>query len=291
MKKFLYLAIVAILAAGVTGCNKEKSSKAGLADEMDSLSYAMGMQQAQGLNQYLMQMGLDSNYVSDFYRGLKKGYNDGGDKKKEAYYMGIAIGQQVANRMIKGINEQLFEGDSTQSINEKAFYKGFLASAKELPTAMTMDDATAYAQSKFQEIRSKSIEKTYGENKKAGENFLAANKKKPGVKVLPSGVQYKVLKEGTGETVADSVTVEVNYEGRTIDGKVFDSTYERGRTQTMTARGTIPGFAEVLTRMPIGSTWEVYIPQDKAYGERNMGNIKPFSALIFKLELVGKKQK
>lgn len=291
MKKALFIAVAAILAIGVTSCNKGKSSAAGMDNDVDSLSYAMGMQYAQGLDQYLMQMGLDSTYVNEFYRGLKKGYKDGGDKKKEAYDMGVGIGLQLSSRMLKGLNEQIFQGDSTQTLNEKVFFKAFLAAAKSEPTAMTMETAQQYSQVKAMEIERRTKEKVYAENKAAGEKFLAENKKKPGVVTLPSGVQYKVLKAGTGATVPDSVQVEVNYEGKLIDGTVFDSSYERKHTATMMAKGTIPGFSEVLTRMPIGSVWEVYIPQDKAYGDRNTGKIKPYSTLIFKLELVGVKDK
>ena len=106
------------------------------------------------------------------------------------------------------------------------------------------------------------------------------------MKVLPSGVQYKVIKEGSGEIPADSSMVVVNYEGKTIDGKVFDSSYGK-EPVTFPANRVIKGWTEALVHMPVGSTWEVYIPQELAYGERQAGQIKPFSALIFKIELQG----
>lgn len=290
MKKLFYLAVAVIVAAGVSSCKKGNGGTAVLKNDIDSLSYAMGMQKAQGLNQYLMQMGLDSAYYADFYRGVKKSFGDGGDKKKEAYNLGVVIGYQVFAGMYKNDNERIFQNDSTQSLSAKKFIEGFIAAAKEKGTAFTVEDAQAYVQTKGTEIQRHSLEKVYADNKKAGEDFLAANAKKDSVVTLPSGVQYKILKQGTGAIVPDSVQVEVNYEGRLIDGTVFDSSYQRKHTATMMAKGTIPGFAEVLTRMPIGSVWEVYIPQDKAYAERNMGKIKPFSTLIFKMELLGLKQ-
>ena len=130
------------------------------------------------------------------------------------------------------------------------------------------------------------MEKQYGPNKKAGEQFLAANKKKPGVVTLRSGVQYKVIKEGNGAMPKDTSMVKVNYEGKTIDGKVFDSSYKRGEPISLRANQVIKGWTEALVHMPVGSVWEVYIPQELAYGERNQGQIKPFSVLIFKIELL-----
>ena len=120
----------------------------------------------------------------------------------------------------------------------------------------------------------------------AGEKFLAANKKKPGVVTLPSGVQYKVIKEGNGPMPKDTSMVKVNYEGKTIDGKVFDSSYKRGQAVDLRANQVIKGWTEALTHMPAGSVWEVYIPQQLAYGDRDQGQIKPFSTLIFKIELI-----
>ena len=151
---------------------------------------------------------------------------------------------------------------------------------------MTQEEAVKYVQEKAEVIKSKSAEATYGANKEAGKKFLVENAKKPGVKQLPSGVQYKVIKEGNGEIPKDTSAVKVNYEGKTIDGKVFDSTYQRGEPVTMRANQVIKGWTEVLTRMPAGSVWEVYIPEDQAYGSREQLNIKPFSTLVFKIELI-----
>ena len=106
------------------------------------------------------------------------------------------------------------------------------------------------------------------------------------MKMLPSGLQYKVIKEGNGAMPKDTSLVTVNYEGRTIDGKVFDSSYKRNQPAEMRVNQVIKGFTEALVHMPAGSVWEVYIPQNLAYGEREAGEIKPFSTLIFKIELL-----
>jgi FKBP-type peptidyl-prolyl cis-trans isomerase FklB len=225
-----------------------------------------------------------------FIKGLNEGANAGDDKKTAAYYAGSQIGQQISNQMVKGLNHELFGEDSTKTISMKNFLAGFIAGTTGKNQLMTIDKASELAQTKMQIIKAREAEKQYGENKAAGEKFLAENAKKEGVKVLPSGVQYKVIKEGSGEIPADSSTVIVNYEGKTIDGTVFDSSYKRGEPATFPANRVIKGWTEALVHMPVGSVWEVYIPQELAYGERSTGQLKPFSALVFKIELVGIKK-
>ena len=152
---------------------------------------------------------------------------------------------------------------------------------------MTVDSAQQVAQELMRQIKAKTMEKEFGGNKKAGEDFLKANATKDSVKTLASGVQYKVLKEGKGAIPADTSLVKVNYEGRTLEGKVFDSSYQRNQPANFRANQVIKGWTEALTHMPAGSVWEVYIPQELAYGERQQGaDIKPFSMLIFKIELL-----
>ena len=132
------------------------------------------------------------------------------------------------------------------------------------------------------------MEQKYGENRVAGEKFLAENAKKDGVKLIPgSQVQYKVLKEGNGPVPKATDKVKVNYEGKLIDGTEFDSSYKRNKPATFECNRVIKGWTEALTHMPVGSTWEIYIPQELAYGAQEQGGkIKPFSALIFKVELL-----
>ena len=131
-------------------------------------------------------------------------------------------------------------------------------------------------------------EKLYGANRKAGEDFLAENAKKEGVVTLPSGLQYKVLTKGTGEKPQATDRVQVHYEGRLVDGTVFDASKKHGdKPLTFAANQVIKGWTEALCLMPVGSKWELYIPYQLAYGERDMGTIKPYSALIFTVELLG----
>ena len=280
----MFVAAMAMSAAIFTGCGNS-TPKANLKSDVDTLSYVFGMARTQGLKEYLSQTGVDTTYMADFIKGLNEGANSGDDKKKAAYYAGIQIGQQIANQWVSGMNHELFGEDSTKTISLKNLMAGFVSGIKG-NGIMTVDSAQTVAQVMMQAIKAKELEKTFGSNKEAGEKFLAANKTKEGVKTLPSGVQYKVIKEGNGPIPADTSLVKVHYEGKTVEGKVFDSSYERGEPINLRCNQTIKGWTDAMVHMPAGSVWEVYIPQDLAYGEREQGDIKPFSALIFKIELL-----
>ena len=291
MKKLTFVAAMAITAAAFTSCG-QSTPKANLKSDVDSMSYAIGMAQTQGLKEYLtMSLDVDTTYMDEFIKGLNEGANAGDNKKKAAYYAGIQIGQQISNQMVKGINHEVFGDDSTQTISMKNFMAGFISGTTGKKGLMTMEQAGQVAQTKMQQIKAKSMEKLYGDNKKKSEDFMAKNATAKDVKKLPSGVQYKVIKEGSGAIPADTSMVKVHYEGRTIDGKVFDSSYKRGEPINLRANQVIKGWTDALVHMPAGSTWEVYIPQELAYGEREQRDIKPFSALIFKIELISVNEK
>ena len=286
MKKLMFVAVMAIAAAAFTGCGNS-TPKANLKSDVDTMSYAIGLAQTQGLKEYLVgSLGVDTTYMAEFIKGLNEGANAGDNKKKAAYYAGIQIGQQISTRMIKGINHEVFGDDSTKTISMKNFMAGFISGTTGKGALMTVDSAQNVAQALMQSIKAKEMEKTYGPNKEAGEKFLAANAKKDGVKTLESGVQYKVLKEGNGAIPADTSLVKVHYEGRLLNDSIFDSSYKRGEPISLRCNQTIKGWTDAMVHMPAGSVWEVYIPQELAYGEREQGIIKPFSMLIFKIELL-----
>ena len=286
MKKLLFVAVMAIVAAGFSACGNG-APRASLKSDVDTMSYAIGMAQTQGLKEYLVgNLGVDTAYMAEFIKGLNEGVNAGENKKKAAYYAGIQIGQQISTRMLKGINHELFGEDSTKTISLKNFMAGFVGAVTGKKGLMTMEEANETAQRMMQEIKARELAKSFGPNKEAGEKFLAANAKKEGVKTLPSGVQYKVIKEGTGAIPTDTSLVKVHYEGRLVNDTIFDSSYKRGEPATFRANQVIKGWTEALCHMPEGSIWEVYIPQELAYGERQQNKIDPFSALIFKIELI-----
>jgi FKBP-type peptidyl-prolyl cis-trans isomerase FklB len=286
MKKFTFAAIAAVAAVMMYSCGNG-TPKANLKSDVDTVSYAIGMAQTQGLKDYLVgRLGVDTTYIDDFIKGLNEGANAGDDKKKAAYYAGIQIGQQISNQMVKGINHELFGDDSTKTISLKNFMAGFVAGTTGKGGLMTVDSAAQVAQEMMRAIKAKNLEKEFGGNKADGEKFVPENGKKEGVKVLPSGVQYKVIKEGTGAIPSDTSLVKCHYEGRLLNDTVFDSSYKRGEPIVLRANQVIKGWTDALVNMPEGSIWEVYIPQELAYAEREQGDIKPFSMLIFKIELI-----
>ena len=286
MKKIFSMAVAAIAVAGMMSCNGN-SPKASLKTDVDTLSYAIGMTQSQGLMDYLSRAkGVDTTYIAEFLQGVNDGANAADDPKKAAYFAGIEIGQQISNNMVKGLNYQLFGEDSTQTVSLRNILAGFVNGVKG-DGKMTVQEADSVANVLFEAIKAKAQEKQFGANKTAGEKFLAQNAKKEGVKTLPCGVQYKVIKEGNGAMPADTSTVVVNYEGRLVDGTVFDASNRHGDqpAEFMVGR-VIKGWQAALKAMPAGSEWEIYIPQELGYGANQSGQIPPFSALIFKVELV-----
>ena len=285
MKKVsIFMAIAA--AASLASCTAQ-APKANLKTDIDSLSYSIGMAQTQGLKGYLVgRMDVDTAYLAEFIKGVNEGAKKSG-KKETAYMAGLQIGQQISNQMMKGINQELFAGDSTKTISKDNFMAGFIAGTLEKGGVMTMEAAQEYTRTAMETIKAKAMEEKYADNKAAGEKFLAENKTKEGVKTTESGLQYKVITEGKGEIPADTCKVKVNYKGTLIDGTEFDSSYKRNEPATFRANQVIKGWTEALTMMPVGSKWELYIPQELAYGSRESGQIKPFSTLIFEVELVG----
>ena len=284
MKKVsIFMAIAA--AASLASCTAQ-APKANLKTDIDSLSYSIGMAQTQGLKGYLTgRLDVDTAYMAEFIKGLNEGANKT-SKKDIAYMAGLQIGQQISNQMMKGINQELFAGDSTKTISKDNFMAGFIAGTLEKGGVMTMEAAQEYTRTAMETIKAKAMEEKYADNKAAGEKFLAENKTKEGVKTTESGLQYKVITEGKGEIPADTCKVKVNYKGTLIDGTEFDSSYKRNEPSTFRANQVIKGWTEALTMMPVGSKWELYIPQELAYGSRESGQIKPFSTLIFEVELL-----
>ena len=282
MKKISFFVAIAA-AASLASCTAQ-APKANMKSDVDSLSYMMGVANTQGLDMYLQQQGVDSTYMAEFLKGVTDGANKT-SPKDVAYMVGLQVGQQVGGRMFDMMSQRLFGNDSTQSLYKANFLAGFVATLKK-QNIMSVEEANMFVKTKAEAIQAKATEAKYADNKAAGEKFLAENAKKEGVKTTPSGLQYKVIKEGKGAIPTDSSTVKVNYKGTLIDGTQFDSSYDRKEPFVTRANQVIKGWTEALTMMPVGSKWELYIPQDLAYGSRDAGQIKPFSTLIFEVELI-----
>ena len=200
-------------------------------------------------------------------------------KEKQSYSVGADIGGKLKAQSIDIDADVLAQG-----------LKDAFSGGKLLLTEQEMKETLTGLQKELMEKQAERTKQMTEKNKKEGEAFLAANKTKEGVKTLPSGLQYKVIKEGTGKTPKAEDTVVTNYRGTLIDGTEFDSSYKRGQPATFPVKGVIPGWTEALQLMKEGSKWELFIPSNLAYGERGAGNvIGPNATLIFEIELISVK--
>ena len=295
MKKTLLLALALVVSASFSPVeaikkkNKEvvfPAQPVVLNNSSDSLSYAAGVALTNGLVSYLPQQKMDTTMMSDFVRGLREGIRSVGDPKQKAYMVGLDIARQVNERMLPGISEEF--KDSPDSIISDLLCRGFIDAIEGDSTVFTYDAADKFFTEKRALDKIAKENKLYGPNREAGEQFLKENAKKDSVIVLPSGLQYKVLVKGNGEVPLEDQKVQVNYEGRLIDGTVFDASARHGdKPSEFKPNQVIKGWTEALTMMPVGSKWQLFIPYYLAYGNRSAGEIKPYSTLIFDVELVG----
>ena len=261
---------------------KEVKAPVALTTSSDSLSYASGIAATNGLLPYVQQqLGVDTAYMAEFIQGFNEAVAGLNDKRQKARLAGMQIAEQVTDRMLKNLKNDLT--DAIDSIDTPLFYRGFTDILVNDTTVLNMANATKIQQEKLQVNRKAKAEKLT----KAGREFLAANAKKPGIITTPSGLQYEVLTQGTGDVPQKTDKVKVHYEGKLIDGTVFDSSIQRGEPAVFGLNQVIKGWTEGLSLMPVGSKWRLYVPQELGYGERQAGKIPPYSTLIFDVELLG----
>ncbi|MEI6123822.1 MAG: FKBP-type peptidyl-prolyl cis-trans isomerase [Bacteroidota bacterium] len=210
--------------------------------------------------------------------------NKKADLKTQKDSIAYVIGSNIGENLKKNI-----ESDSLEFSSE-ALMKGFrdaldgidsLTFTKEVKQKIMMD-----FQKEMQQKQMKKMTEAAAPNKEAGKKFLAENKKQAGVIETPSGLQYKVVKEGKGKTPTATDQVTVNYEGKFLDGKIFDSSYDRKKPETFGVTGVIKGWTEALQLMKEGGSYELYVPSDLAYGDQGNQGIPGGSTLIFKVELI-----
>lgn len=202
------------------------------------------------------------------------------DIDKLSYSIGTDLGKNFKKQGIE-VNPDVMAKGLQDGMNGGAL----------LLTEQQMKDVLNKFQKDLMAKRTAEFNKKAEENKAKGEAFLSDNKVKPGVVVLPSGLQYKIVKPGTGEKPSKEDTVTVEYTGRLIDGEVFDSTDKTGKPATFKLSQVIPGWTEALQLMPAGSTWEIFVPANLAYGPRSVGGpIGPNETLIFNVHLISVKK-
>ena len=219
--KFVVLA-VAILAC-FDGSAKRKGKKAKQAEaakvdtcSVDTFSYAIGMANTLGLKAYLAQrMNVDTAYMANFLEGFNATLSMDERKRLEAYAAGLQIRKQVEEQIIPGLNQRITGNDSTMLLNPKLFIEAFGNTLAGQPTDMSLQQAEEIAERQMKYYHDTNMERQYGDNRRAGEVFLAANAKKDSVETLPSGVQYKVLVKGSGDIPTATSKVKVNYEAPT----------------------------------------------------------------------------
>ena len=229
--------------------------------------------------------------LNQFIKGLKDAIDL---EEKSPYAQGLSIGTQFSQMMLPQINSMLYGEDATQKMNSDQILAGLISVLKNAPLAINAMDANAMVQGELDKAQEsqmarqeEELKSQYAESIAAGDAFLAENAKREGVVTLPSGLQYEILRAGNGPVPAGSDRVKVHYHGMLSDETVFESSVERGEPAVFGVTGVIPGWTEALQLMPVGSKWRLYIPYDLAYGAQDRGVIKPFSNLIFDVELLG----
>lgn len=288
--KILALTALALCATtGYAGPKGKKSNKKTTAEKVDTLStdqfsYAIGKLNTEGLVQYLTQrMGVDVAYMDDFLEGFGQTELTEADKKLKARLAGIEIRQQVEKVALPQAASAI--NDSVDLLNHDLFVQGFsdgIADKENAILPVSIDSMNVLVQQQIEYYK----KAKYDKNIKEGEQFLAKNKKQKGVMTTASGLQYKVITAGTGEKPTATDRVKVHYRGTLLDGTEFDSSYKRNEPTTFGVGQVIKGWTEALQLMPVGSKWELYIPQDLAYGSHATGNIPAYSTLVFEVELL-----
>ena len=287
MKKLMFFAVFCLAAFGMVtlfSCTSQ-APQANLKTDIDSLSYAYGVQLAgQGLDEYLQQMGVTGTaareeFFKNFLITSKLDKKDTASiSRVKALIMGQQVGLQVSTGMFSSANESVFGSDSTQSLNKSQYLAGFLAGAQNKKLLMKKEDTQKYVETKTAAIQ----EKINAPIKEKNQAFLDKNKSAAGVVTTASGLQYKVVKEGSGVKPGAEDTVFVKYVGTTIDGKKFDSS----DSTHFSLDRVIKGWTEGIQLMSPGAKYTFYVPYDLAYGEQGRRpNIGPYATLIFDVEL------
>lgn len=283
MKKLnIFIALTVVVVFAFSSCDSNKVKLPTLTSQIDSLNYAFGVANGDGIKNYYMKGDSTDKAVKSLLAGFAEGISGKVEKENtELVDLGNKIGSSLKEQEKSGLM-----GDSTLKVDIELIKQGLVNGLKGSKVQMTAQEAQQYLQTTMQALQEKKMEAQYGSNKKAGEMFLAENAKKEGVVTTASGLQYEIIKKGNGPIPTATDKVKVHYHGTLIDGTVFDSSVDRKEPAVFPVNGVIKGWTEVLQLMPVGSKYKVYVPQELAYGGADRGAIKPFSMLIFEVELL-----
>lgn len=281
----LVVALAATLSFSAFAAKKTKKNNKKVAQPVmvkpvspADFSYAAGVAQSASLAQFLAQRsGVDSAHIKDFVEGLSKDVSADEAAKLRALLASIDIKKQMP-QIVQSMNQQATGKGDTTYVDATTFLKGLTEGLLKTNT-LSADSATKIEQQQYdyhtQQLKTRNAD------------FLKNYAKQKGVKSTASGLLYKVIKEGDGAMPTDTSEVEVHYEGKLVDGTVFDSSYKRGETATFAVNQVIKGWSEAVKLMKVGAEYEVCLPYEIAYGERGTRGIPPYSTLIFKIELKG----
>lgn len=284
-KQNIFLATAVTLIFALAACNGGGTSTKlpQLKTEADSLNYAFGLANGNDMKMMLAQDSDSVDYkVGRFIAGLKEGLAGTPDENPQFAEVGGQVGGWLNQQKTAGLM-----GDSTLKINYDMIKQGMINAIKGQKTNMTAEQAQEYVQKVMNDRQAVRMMEKYGANKASGEKFLADNKSKPGIQTTASGLQYEVIKEGTGVKPTASDLVKVHYEGKLTNDTIFDSSIKRGEPTEFYVNQVIKGWTEGLQLMSVGSKYRFFIPQDLAYGaNENNPQIPPFSTLVFDVELL-----
>lgn len=251
-----------------------KAKEVVLNSKIDSLNYAFGLLNGDGVGRELLANDTTGKELKTLVKAINKGLKDK-SKNPQLVAMAENIGQTIRKQEADGLL-----GVPELETRFELIQQGFVNGMKGYEKEMTSAEANQYVNDAINQLR-------YGQVKEEGEQFLAENALRKEVTVTESGLQYEVIKLGTGKKPQATDKVKVHYHGTLIDGTVFDSSVDRGEPITFALNQVIAGWTEGVQLMPVGSKFKFYIPQELGYGEHEAGSIPPYSTLIFEVELLG----
>ena len=228
--------------------------------------------------------------LNEFVKGMKDAINL---DEESAYAHGLSIGVQFSQQMLPQFNAMLYGEDADTKANTDQLLAGLISTLRNQDLAISKMEANDLVQREMERsqeqqmvMQEENMKSQYQDDIAAGDSFMQENAERDEVESLPSGLQYEILTEGNGDIPTENDRVRVHYHGTLLDGTVFDSSIERGEPATFGVTQVIPGWTEALQMMPVGSKWRLYVPYDQAYRSADRGEIKPYSNLIFDVELL-----